>query len=118
MPHDHPTLIIGHEFLDALPIQKFQYTKKGWREVLIDLKDHVDWAVDEELENKVKGDDHASLSLEKAVAAEPAKNEDTAGLEFKEILCPHNNLAATAMLGGVFEGETIDQTPASNESGE
>ena len=72
MPHDHPTLIIGHEFLDALPIQKFQYTKKGWREVLIDLKDHVDWAVDEELENKVKGDDHASLSLEKAVAAEPA----------------------------------------------
>ena len=118
MPHDHPTLIIGHEFLDALPIQKFQYTKKGWREVLIDLKDHVDWAVDEELENKVKGDDHASLSLEKAVVAEPAKNEDTAGLEFKEILCPHNNLAATAMLGGLFEGETIDQTPASNESGE
>ena len=100
-----------------MPIQKFQYTKKGWREVLIDLKEHVDWEVDEELENKVKGDDHASLSLEKAVVKEPAQSDDTAGLEFKEILCPHNNLAATAMLGGLFEGETIDQNASSNESG-
>ena len=84
---------------------------------MIDLKDHVDWVVDSELENKVMGDDHASLSLEKVVAPEPAKNEDTAGLQFKEILCPHNNLAATAMLGGLFEGETIEQNTASNESG-
>lgn len=113
MPHDYPTLIIGHEFLDALPIQKFQYTKKGWREVLIDLKDHVDWEVDGSLQNPAKGDDHASLSLEKAVA----QPQETSGLEFKEILCPHNNLAATAMLGGLFEGETIEQTGSSNESG-
>ena len=42
IPHTLPSLIIGHEFLDALPIQKFQYTKKGWREILIDLKEHVD----------------------------------------------------------------------------
>ena len=42
IPHDYPSLIIGHEFLDALPIQKFQYTKKGWREIMIDLKGQMD----------------------------------------------------------------------------
>ena len=119
MPHEYPTLIIGHEFLDALPIQKFQYTKKGWREVLIDLKDHVDWEVDDSLQNTAKGDDHASLSLEKAVMQGQSEDkvQEANGLEFKEILCPHNNLAATAMLGGLFEGETIEQTGSSNENG-
>ena len=43
VPRTLPTLILGHEFLDALPIQKFQYTKKGWREILVDLKEHLDW---------------------------------------------------------------------------
>lgn len=47
VPHQYPTLILGHEFLDALPIQKFQYTKKGWREILVDLKEHVDWVEDD-----------------------------------------------------------------------
>ena len=42
IPHAHPTLILGHEFLDALPIQKFQYTKKGWREILVDLKERAE----------------------------------------------------------------------------
>ena len=120
-------MIIGHEFLDALPIQKFQYTKKGWREVLIDLKNHVDWEVDDTLQSTAKGDDHASLSLEKVVMQGQSEDkiqnraqgtsQETSGLEFKEILCPHNNLAATAMLGGLFEGETIEQTGSSNESG-
>ena len=69
VPRTLPTLILGHEFLDALPIQKFQYTKKGWREIL------------------------------------------------KEVLCPHNNLAATAMLGGLFEGEHVEQNVSRGESG-
>ena len=34
--------------------------------------------------------------------------------EFKEILCPHNNLATTAMLGGLFEGEQVE--PATNQA--
>ncbi|KAL8564289.1 hypothetical protein ACOMHN_050900 [Nucella lapillus] len=32
------SVYMAHEFLDALPIHKFQKTEKGWCEVLIDLK--------------------------------------------------------------------------------
>ena len=97
VPHQYPTLILGHEFLDALPIQKFQYTKKGWREILVDLKEHVDWVEDDA-----------------APALEPTPSRDPT---FKEILCPHNNLAATAMLGGLFEGETVEPASSAAESG-
>ena len=31
-----PTLFLGHEFLDALPIHKFECTDQGWRELLVD----------------------------------------------------------------------------------
>eukprot|EP01125_Pyxidicula_operculata_P021870 TRINITY_DN8711_c0_g1_i1.p1 TRINITY_DN8711_c0_g1~~TRINITY_DN8711_c0_g1_i1.p1 ORF type:complete len:518 (+),score=109.50 TRINITY_DN8711_c0_g1_i1:206-1555(+) len=31
-----PTLLIAHEFFDALPVHQFQYTENGWRERLID----------------------------------------------------------------------------------
>ena len=98
VPHQYPTLILGHEFLDALPIQKFQYTKKGWREILVDLKEHVDWVED----------DSPPAPEPATPAAEPT---------FKEILCPHNNLAATAMLGGLFEGETVEPASSAAESG-
>ncbi|XP_014242574.1 protein arginine methyltransferase NDUFAF7, mitochondrial isoform X2 [Cimex lectularius] len=33
------TLILAHEFFDALPIHKFQKTDEGWREVLIDVNE-------------------------------------------------------------------------------
>lgn len=123
IPHTHPSLIIGHEFLDALPIQKFQYTKKGWREILIDLKEHVDWIEDDVMKTNPTGSslDHASAPLVK----EPMKGAETktktaetaevsAEPQFKEIICPHNNLATTAMLGGLFEGEQVE--PASSEA--
>ncbi|XP_012264788.2 protein arginine methyltransferase NDUFAF7 homolog, mitochondrial [Athalia rosae] len=31
------SIIIAHEFFDALPIHKFQKTPEGWREILIDI---------------------------------------------------------------------------------
>uniref|UniRef100_A0A6B2L4G5 Protein arginine methyltransferase NDUFAF7 n=1 Tax=Arcella intermedia TaxID=1963864 RepID=A0A6B2L4G5_9EUKA len=31
------SIIIAHEFFDALPVHQFQYTKDGWRERLIDV---------------------------------------------------------------------------------
>ncbi|KAL9656741.1 hypothetical protein ABK040_003008 [Willaertia magna] len=34
-----PILIIAHEFFDALPVYQFQYTERGWVEVLIDIDD-------------------------------------------------------------------------------
>lgn len=33
-----PNIIIGQEILDALYIHRFTYTKKGWREILIDVE--------------------------------------------------------------------------------
>ncbi|HKP25108.1 MAG TPA: SAM-dependent methyltransferase [Dongiaceae bacterium] len=36
---DGPALIVGNEFLDALPIHQFQMTEQGWRERGIDLVD-------------------------------------------------------------------------------
>jgi len=32
-----PSIIIAHEFLDALPVHQFQYTELGWRERLVDI---------------------------------------------------------------------------------
>jgi len=39
VPNDIPTIIIAHEFFDALPVYQFEYTKRGWSEVLIDFDD-------------------------------------------------------------------------------
>lgn len=40
VPHGF-SIILAHEFFDALPIHKFQKTVNGWREILIDI-DHED----------------------------------------------------------------------------
>lgn len=37
LPSDTPAIFIGNEFLDALPIQQFEYTSEGWQERRIGL---------------------------------------------------------------------------------
>jgi SAM-dependent MidA family methyltransferase len=32
-----PFILVAHEFFDALPIYKFEYTAQGWREILVDV---------------------------------------------------------------------------------
>ncbi|XP_022694499.1 protein arginine methyltransferase NDUFAF7, mitochondrial-like isoform X2 [Varroa jacobsoni] len=39
VPQGNYTFYLAHEFLDALPIHKFERTDQGWREVLVDLDD-------------------------------------------------------------------------------
>ncbi|KAK4055553.1 hypothetical protein OIV83_000099 [Microbotryomycetes sp. JL201] len=36
---DEFTLVVAHEFFDALPIHIFEHVDKGWREVLVDVAD-------------------------------------------------------------------------------
>jgi len=37
VPRGVPTIIIAHEFYDALPVHQFQRTPRGWSEKLIDI---------------------------------------------------------------------------------
>ena len=37
IPSEKPTIVIGQEILDALPVYQFEYTNRGWRERLIDV---------------------------------------------------------------------------------
>lgn len=37
LPGDRPLIILANEFLDALPVQQFQKTAKGWQERLVDV---------------------------------------------------------------------------------
>jgi NADH dehydrogenase [ubiquinone] 1 alpha subcomplex assembly factor 7 len=39
---NHPSIIIGQEFLDAFPIHQFIYTEEGWREKLVDIDRDTD----------------------------------------------------------------------------
>lgn len=40
------SIILAHEFFDALPIHKFQKTERGWREVMVDIDPDAPDAVD------------------------------------------------------------------------
>ncbi|KAI8923796.1 S-adenosyl-L-methionine-dependent methyltransferase, partial [Entophlyctis helioformis] len=37
VPADSYTFMVAHEFFDALPVYKFEYTDKGWREIMVDM---------------------------------------------------------------------------------
>lgn len=37
IPPTAPCIMISNEFLDALPIHQFQFTDRGWREILVDV---------------------------------------------------------------------------------
>ncbi|TPX34809.1 hypothetical protein SmJEL517_g02648 [Synchytrium microbalum] len=39
VPRDAWSMLVAHEFLDAMPIYKFELTQNGWREILVDLDD-------------------------------------------------------------------------------
>ena len=41
VPADAPLLLLGHEFLDALPTHQFVRTAKGWRERMVDLREQA-----------------------------------------------------------------------------
>jgi len=37
IPDDAPYILIANEFFDALPVHQFQYTERGWCEILVDI---------------------------------------------------------------------------------
>ena len=45
IPGSDPVYVVAQEFLDALPVNVFEYTQKGWREVLVDVNERVGFVV-------------------------------------------------------------------------
>ncbi len=43
VPDDLPLIVIGNEFLDALPVRQLQKTKNGWAERMVGLNDSGDF---------------------------------------------------------------------------
>lgn len=73
MPKGDPTLFIGQEFLDALPVHQFQYTAEGWRERLVDI--NIPGAGGEEVsdrgvENPVGNSQSRTVATERSVEGE------------------------------------------------
>ena len=54
VPHTKgvPCIVIGQEFLDALPVHQFERTERGWCERLVDLEDPS--TVEEEMQDEDK----------------------------------------------------------------
>lgn len=43
VPKDMPCIVMGHEFLDALPVHVFRHDEqRGWLEVLVDEEPNTD----------------------------------------------------------------------------
>jgi SAM-dependent MidA family methyltransferase len=42
VPSTAPCIILAHEFFDALPVHQFQFTQRGWREILVDADESFD----------------------------------------------------------------------------
>lgn len=39
IPGDDPVYVVAQEFFDALPVNVLEYTKDGWRELLVDINE-------------------------------------------------------------------------------
>lgn len=80
VPKGLPTLFIAQEFLDALPVHQFQYTKSGWRERLVDINvpgaggASVDGAEEDGGKGKRKGKGNEK-GKGKEADGEPSKDE-------------------------------------------
>lgn len=80
-------------------------------------------AINKSSSNKEETINKSSSNEVKPVKGSSSSKEETTNksssneVEFKEILCPHNNIATAAMLGGIFEGEQVNQEVQGNESG-
>ena len=74
VPKGDPTLVIGQEFLDALPVHQFQYTAKGWRERLVDI--NIPGAGGEEITARATENDAAKAEMDATGAAEGEDRRD------------------------------------------
>ena len=53
---DVPELVIGHEFLDALPVHQLVQTERGWLERMVDLSEHAELVGQAEADGAATGD--------------------------------------------------------------
>ncbi|KAK8813365.1 hypothetical protein WA158_002957 [Blastocystis sp. Blastoise] len=94
VPEKYPTILIANEFLDALPIYKFQLSDKGWREVQIANKEENDY-------NNNNNNNSSDINT---------NTKDNNKIEFKEVLNPNLSPIVVAMLGGKLEGKNEEDS--------
>jgi len=88
IPNENPLLLVGHEFLDALPIHQFCRTDKGWRERMVDVREHTAEARRWASPVRSRSDKGHEAAASAAAQAVPIRNldEDSRVLDF--VLAP------------------------------
>eukprot|EP00808_Paulinella_micropora_P016447 g45549.t1 len=97
VPNNYPFLVIGHEFLDALPIHRFIKTKQGWREYLVDMVENSAAA------QKEKSEAEEGSGEEKKEAKEGQDQERTPQKEkeeFRLVVARSQTPASAAFMEG------------------
>eukprot|EP00965_Chrysotila_dentata_P038609 1282190-Pleurochrysis_carterae.AAC.1 len=67
---------VGHEFLDALPIHQFCRTDKGWRERMVDVREHTAEARRWASPVRARSDKGHEAAASAAAQAVPIRNLD------------------------------------------
>lgn len=69
VPADAPLILIGNEFLDALPIRRFMHLKRGWQEEVVRLDEKGDLTLG------LVPADHGMVAMIPPMLLKPAKTE-------------------------------------------
>lgn len=118
------TMVIAHEFFDALPINVFENTPKGWREVMVDVPDRKSIIVSSAPKQSLRlvlspAPTPASILYTHLSTAQPPQATLSSSLSFDSTLPPPSPAALIrpARLAKQPVGARMEISPASWEVG-